>query len=739
MMSEPDRDYSEGIETLSKSLVENRSGRRNLGRRAASRSRGLLERSGNQAGALRARLEQVYALSRSFQPGECLREAGLLAQDPHMPRYKWAWAQLHLERSMCAARLGDFESAARFMQIALRTSSESGYSTLHLRALGLNASLQTTMGNIPASWRENWNGIALFWKGTHPPMRAYQFYSELSHAAERDQRWHLGHLIASEAVSMSVLTGHQLMEAMARYRLAMFAGEIGRRDETLLELNRAAQLLAQSQDEPSIRVYSAESAIAVSNAYLETDDVDSAEKLIRSVNLKPDFNGSFLIRFAYHRTLGLIHYRRGKVAEADQALWKAIKLAEHAVQSIESARERSAWKRETAAAYRTLVRIALEGERPQDAFYIWEQYRSVVLQTATVRAASIKAAEPANAPASHKSSSVLSYAQFHDGVAAWLFDDRGLEFHWINIDQQRLDRMCANYLKLCSRRTSDREELTRASRELYDLLIRPFADKLQPGRLLLIEPDGSIGAVAFEALIDNSGNWLADRFEIVTSPGLWTEMKLRPNQGITPELQAVAVWNPTLAEELAETYPPLPDAEAEADSVAKHFRSCKLLTGANATVATVRESLSRAQVFHFAGHGIATSESGGLLLADSTWGHEAVLGSALLAKGPSRCRLAVLSACSTASGVAHGAGNPDSLVQAFWRAGVSNVIASRWDVDSGHAAAFFARFYDALAREQVVNSALARTAADFRRQPATSHPYFWTAFHVFGCVNPRRR
>lgn len=736
----PSHAHTAGVKALAEAIAANRAGRRSQGLRAASESRRFFERSRNAAGALRARLEQVYAFSRSFRPRECLHEAALIARNPHISEYKWVWGQLHLERSMCAARLGDFERSLRFMQIALRTTSQSAYSTLHLRALGLNASLQTNIGNIPASWRENWNGIELFWKGAHPPMRAYQFYSELTHAAERSHQWHLGYLIASEAVSMSVLTGNRLMEAMARYRLAMFAGTVGRRTETLLELKKASQLLTSVEDEPSIRVYRAESAIAVSSAYLENDDVSSAEELIKTIDLEPDFEGSFLIQFAYHRTLGLIHYRRGRFAKAQRELWKAVKLAELAVQSIASAREHASWKRETANTYRTLVRIALEGKNSQDAFYIWEQYRSVTLQTTAMGVTEIPTLKPADAAASHKSSSVLSYAQFHDGIAAWLFDDRGVEFHWINIDRPRLERLCANYIKLCSRRDSDKTELTNASRALYDLLVRPLAYRLQRDRSLLIEPDGPIGGIPFEALIDESGAWLADDFRIVTSPGLWSEMKLRAaHQRITPELHAVAVWNPAVARELAEMYPPLADAEAEVSALASRFRSLESLTGERATVAAVKRSLKRAQVFHFAGHGIGGAESAGLLLAGDTARQDVVLGSAQLARAPIRCKLAVLSACSTAIGERYGPGNPDSLVQAFWRAGVTNVIASRWDVDSGHTAAFFSKFYDSLSATQSASDALVRTSAEFRRQPATSHPYYWVAFHVFGCVDSQRR
>src|SRR5262249_54445470 len=151
-----------------------------------------------------------------------------------------------------------------------------------------------------------WSGIELFWKGTFPPMRAYQFYSELTIAAERDQQWPLGHLLANEAVGMSVVTGNRLMEAMARQRLAMFARRVGKQDEALAQLRQATLLLQPLGAEPSVPIYSAESAIAISEAYLESGDLDSAERLFRTIHLDRDSPGSLQIQISYHRVLGLI-------------------------------------------------------------------------------------------------------------------------------------------------------------------------------------------------------------------------------------------------------------------------------------------------------------------------------------------------------------------------------------------------------------------------------------------------
>jgi CHAT domain-containing protein len=98
----------------------------------------------------------------------------------------------------------------------------------------------------------------------------------------------------------------------------------------------------------------------------------------------------------------------------------------------------------------------------------------------------------------------------------------------------------------------------------------------------------------------------------------------------------------------------------------------------------------------------------------------------------SRCRLAVLSACSTGTGEARGPVNPESLVRGLLWAGVARVVASRWNMDSETGAALMERFYDRLLSGDDVAKALQRAAQSLRENAETSHPYFWAGFQNFG-------
>ena len=92
-------------------------------------------------------------------------------------------------------------------------------------------------------------------------------------------------------------------------------------------------------------------------------------------------------------------------------------------------------------------------------------------------------------------------------------------------------------------------------------------------------------------------------------------------------------------------------------------------------------------------------------------------------------QLAVLSACSTASGDG-GSGGFESITDAFLRAGVPHVVASRWAVEETRG--FVEDFYRNVLSGQTVSEAVRIASRNMLANPRTSHPYFWSAFAAYG-------
>jgi len=197
----------------------------------------------------------------------------------------------------------------------------------------------------------------------------------------------------------------------------------------------------------------------------------------------------------------------------------------------------------------------------------------------------------------------------------------------------------------------------------------------------------------------------------------------------------LVVANPALGKEMTRTFPPLRQTLREGSSVAARFQHSVLLTGADATLGAVEHYGPEVELFHFAGHGFSNANNGGLLLAPERIdaGKGGVLdGKRLSREDWSRCRLAVLSACSTGTGEMRGPVNPESLVRNLLWAGVSRVIATRWNVDADASGVLMDQFYESLLSGSNVPVSLQRAARRLRENSATSHPYYWAGFQSFG-------
>ena len=94
-------------------------------------------------------------------------------------------------------------------------------------------------------------------------------------------------------------------------------------------------------------------------------------------------------------------------------------------------------------------------------------------------------------------------------------------------------------------------------------------------------------------------------------------------------------------------------------------------------------------------------------------------------------QLAVLSACSTASG-SGGSSGFDSVTDALLRAGVPHVVASRWAVDSAQTRGFVQDFYHNALLGETISDAIRLASLKMLGKPGTSHPYYWSAFAAYG-------
>jgi tetratricopeptide (TPR) repeat protein len=738
-----------GWSDLSAAAVANTEGRHDIAADAALRAKSRFEATGCRACALRAGWELAYALQRRQDGARCRKEAESALEALPQGRYPWVHAQLLIELAACAHMIGDMETASRESQRAETIARTADYPSLHLRTLQF-AGVETAREDPERSWLYFQDGLKLHWKGSYRPFRAYQFYAEMAYAAESEEKWHLARALARESVVHVARSPNRLVEAIARHSLAVDSGMAGDAKEARREFDRAREIFSSLPPSPTTRTFQFSADVYQASLESRAGFVERALERLQAGRRNPADVSQYWVWLHYYQTLGEALLHQGNLGEADRALRSALHISEGAFASIASDLDRLSWERQTSRAYRAFVELHLLRGDEETSLEVWEWYRAATTRGAEAfrerapiafdvleegpavpRMEIVRARLP-----SLDRATIVSYADLPGGLAAWAFDDRGIVFRRLAVASEKLGRAARVFARLCADPDSDVIELRTAGRELYEWLLAPFEERLEKTRTLVVESDGALSSIPFQALVNSREEYVGELAEVVYSPGLAfsTDHEL---SRFTKDDRALIVGTAAPPGELGSRLAPVAEAESEARLIAAQLSSPTLLLGKEATAARLQRELPGAGVFHFAGHAISTPSRKGLLLASSDGDPDRGTSAAFLDAARfaelrlEGTRLVVLSACRTAADE-RGLVDPLSLVRAFLVAGAGDVVASRWNVDSASTASLMERFYRMLGAGSLPTAALQAAAAELREAAHTSHPYYWAAFSVYG-------
>jgi len=705
--------------------------------------------AGSTAGFLRAREEIIYSLLRARRIQECIQVTGQQLGETTLDSYVWLKGQAILWNATCWGAEGNPGLAQRLSERALELTENADYVNQYMRSvLFASGFLQSTERN----WQQIRAGLQKYWADLHNPFHGYEFSYELGTLAEDAQKHHLARHLFREALGMIERTPELLFQAVAHYRLAISAKNVQDLAEAETELRIASQQFAALHKSPTSQLYRMASEVELAGVEIQQSRLDSAAVRLELAGLNLTEMSDTATTFNYYGTLGQLHLRGGNLPKAEQALWSAVHVGEVHLSSLRSDTDRLAWERDTAAVHRALVELYVQrGDTTTRALEVWERYRASPSRRSASPPSSREHgtghanARPGSRPLSlvkdtlpilnHET--VLSFALLPSGVAAWAFDDRRVTFTWVAIPGDELARRVNHFAYLCSDPSSNLTKLRQEGRSLHDLLLGSFEPHLEPTRLLVIEPDSILSMVPWPALVDSSGEYLGSRFAIVVSPGLSYWRNLRSPATISSEQRALVVGMPALTAAVGARFSSLPDASREAQDIAARFRDSHLLSGREVSAAAIRQELLRSKVFHFAGHAVSGANESGLLLAspddlDGNSYEPTLLSVSQLDQAVlQQLQLVVLSACATAE-TEKGFTEAETLVPGFLRAGVPHVVASRWPVDSYTTQQTMNEFYAAVFDGLMPARALQQVANRLRLAPATTHPFYWAAFGVYG-------
>jgi len=314
------------------------------------------------------------------------------------------------------------------------------------------------------------------------------------------------------------------------------------------------------------------------------------------------------------------------------------------------------------------------------------------------------------------------------------------------------------------------------------MVYEPIAAKLDGCDKLFLCMDGALSVLPFGALIDHSGNYLIERFEIclLSSP---RDMLQRPATNVSQNGDSILVggieFGSSESEEVQQNEPvevtseqrqdvlrevlrsqffnPLPATSDEISTVAKLLPApVRLFFGQNASKSRISE-LKSPRLLHFATHGFFLASDDrqggwlerhplarcGLAMTDANhWLSRArrglednglLLGLEIAGMDLRGCELTVLSACRSGLGLGAGGEGLLGLPRAFQIAGSAAVMFSIWDVPDHETAELMESFYAEWAKGATKSGALRAAQRKMienlrERGNGWASPFYWAGF-----------
>lgn len=401
--------------------------------------------------------------------------------------------------------------------------------------------------------------------------------------------------------------------------------------------------------------------------------------------------------------------------------------------------------------YRELIKLKLEQQSGQEQTQLslkTETWQSVIdtsdalklaeLQNYLGEDCTVEIIEPSERKKliSKYKAAILNFIIFNDRSAVLLTLPNGKkQLYWLEIERKTLNAK-VNEFRTGLERYRDLNYDPTPAIELYNLLIKPFAEQLRQTEVetLVIIPDGALRTIPIAALHDGK-QFLIERYDIATTTGFKIE---ESRKNLNFQVLALGVTEAATIDN--RTFPPLANVQIEIDRIKTLFPNTEVLLNQNFRSDRVSDKLNQKpfNILHIATHGQFSYEANNTFLV---LGNERKLNLKnlydLLSATEGRynsIELLVLSACETAVG---GEGTAFlGLGGLAVQAGIKTAVATLWFVQDASTADLVGKFY-----ENLLDNNFTRVGALSEAQRALirgdyggeyTHPAYWAPFILIG-------
>ena len=259
------------------------------------------------------------------------------------------------------------------------------------------------------------------------------------------------------------------------------------------------------------------------------------------------------------------------------------------------------------------------------------------------------------------------------------------------------------------------ERLKIRSKKLFEMIFKPIEHLIGSERIVVLA-SGKMHTLPFHSLFDGQ-KYLCERAVVSYSPSL---SLLNEKLGTLPCDRKTA-----LIAGVADSVIPL--ANVEIAEVSRYFERAVCLSGSEATISSIRDSLPGNRVFHLSCHGQFRPDNPSF----SSLGlfNEKMTANDVRTLPLERC-IVVLSSCEGAINEVVRGEELIGLTGAFFAAGASTLIHSLWRINDEAALELMVEFYKGFAAGSDPAKALNR--AQLRMIERGEDPYLWAPFIVTG-------
>ena len=700
----------------------------------------------NQAGEQRAQVERADALQSTANYAGCHQVAHELLGGN--PEFAWIQAEDRALDAYCDPAPGsDSENNPSFVR-AQTLARDRHYALVELRTRNMRGGAAVDSGDAEAAWRDYLATIREFYAGDYPALRLSGTLSGLEQVEHSTPRANLALLLQREHLGVLELTENRQLVPVARLNLAAAAIRAGSIYEAQDAMRTAQGELAANGGGQSVRSSLAEVETALANVFLERRQTDEAGKLLDSAyaHMAGEHNAVYLRNYAVAR--GQLALEQGHPDAVEPLLRDA--LLEQERLAGKGGADSIVLAQQNRDLYAVLAGVWLaQGRSGEQVLALWERYRLRLLgispPVCSDKGLDCLQAKVASAIERPRFDWLLGQVVLQDRVLLYRATPHRVTWAQVPVGREDLLAVAERLERAVNSPATSIDAVGRAARRAGELLIDPM-DRIapiaptdptaaaRPGPVLL-EPDPLLGNLPWPSVATSAGD-LGLKFNLEESPSLLLD---RPAPGEPLSAGRALVVGASVAAGESQL---LPEVLQEAKAVARFDVAPGLLVGDLATQPQVTARLATAAAIHFAGHAAKQAGATRLLLApvkvspsakapgtpDTPW-----LDSELLRKHPPRAaRLAVFSACSSGkkeAGWNHGMGD---IVATLVSLGVPDVVATRWQIDSGAAVPMMDAFYGGLSKGLTVPQALTAARQSMVRDPRYRHPYYWAAWYASG-------